>query len=41
MNHRGEHQQQNTRNVRENFRCRRFYREHVHNNQKCKMQKRS
>jgi hypothetical protein len=39
-NHRCEHQQQNTRDGRENLRCRRFYREHGHNNQrKCKMQK--
>jgi hypothetical protein len=36
-NHRCEHQQQNTRDGRENLRCRRFYREHGHNNQrKCK-----
>ena len=39
-NHRCEHQQQNTRDGRENLRCRRFHREHGHNNQrKCKMQK--
>jgi hypothetical protein len=39
-NHRYEHQQQNTRDERENLRCRRFHREHGHNNQrKCKMQK--
>jgi hypothetical protein len=37
-NHRCEHQQQNTRDGRENLRCRRFHREHGHNNQrKCKM----
>ena len=31
------HQQQNTRDGRENLRCRRFHREHGHNNQrKCK-----
>ena len=35
-----EHQQQNTRDGRDNLRCRRFHREHEHNNQrKCKMQK--
>ena len=40
MNHRWEHKQQNTRDRRENLRCRRFHREHGHNNQrKCKMQK--
>ena len=34
------HQQQNTRDGRENLRCRRFRREHRHNNQrKWKMQK--
>ena len=39
-NHRCEHQQQNTRDGRENLRCRRFHRDHGHNNQrKCKMQK--
>ena len=39
-NHRCEHQQQNTRGGRENLRCRRFHRQHQHNNQrKCKMQK--
>jgi hypothetical protein len=39
-NHRCKHQQQNTRDGRENLRCRRFHREHGHNNQrKCKMQK--
>jgi hypothetical protein len=39
-NHRWEHQQQNTRDGRENLRCRRFHREHGYNNQrKCKMQK--
>ena len=33
-------EQQNTRDGRENLRCRRFHREHLHNNQrKCKMQK--
>ena len=38
--HRCKHHQQNTRDVRENLRCRRFHREHRHNNQrKCKMQK--
>ena len=31
-NHRCEHQQQNTRDGRENLRCRRFHREHGHNN---------
>jgi hypothetical protein len=31
-NHRCEHQQQNTRNGRKNLRCRRFHREHGHNN---------
>jgi hypothetical protein len=37
-NHRCEHQQQNTRDGRENFRCRRFHRKHGHNNKrKCKM----
>jgi hypothetical protein len=36
-NHRYKHQQQNTRDGRENLRCRRFHREHQHNNQrKCK-----
>jgi hypothetical protein len=31
---------QNTRDGRENLRCRKFYRKHGHNNQrKCKMQK--
>ena len=35
-----EHQQQNTRDGRENLRCRRFHREYGQNNQrKCKMQK--
>ena len=29
-----EHQQQNTRDGRENLRCRRFHREHRHNNQR-------
>jgi hypothetical protein len=39
-NHRCEYQQQNTRDRRENLRCRRFHRKHGHNNQrKCKMQK--
>jgi hypothetical protein len=39
-NHRCEHQQQNTRDGRENLRCRKFHREHQHNNQrKSKMQK--
>ena len=39
-NHRCEHQKQNTRDGRENLRCRRFHRENAHNNQsKCKMQK--
>jgi hypothetical protein len=39
-NHRSKHQQQNAKDGRENLRCRRFYREHGHNNQrKCKMQK--
>jgi hypothetical protein len=39
-NHRCEHQQQNTRDGRENLRCKRFHREHGHNNKrKCKMQK--
>jgi hypothetical protein len=39
-NYRCEHQQQNTRDGRENLRCRRFHRKHGHNNQrKCKMQK--
>jgi hypothetical protein len=42
-NHKCEHQQQeykNTRDGRENLRCRRFHREHGHNNQrKCIMQK--
>ena len=38
--HRCKHHQQNTRDRRENLRCRRFHREHGHNNQrKCKMQK--
>jgi hypothetical protein len=38
--HRWEHQQQHTRDERENLRCRRFDREHQHNSQiKCKMQK--
>ena len=41
-NHRCEHQQQNTRDGRENLRGSRFHREHRYNNQrKCKMQKRS
>ena len=35
-----EHQQQNTRDGRENLRCRRFHREHRHSNQRIwKMQK--
>ena len=39
-NHRCKHQQQNTRDGRENLRCRKFHREHCHNNQRqCKMQK--
>jgi hypothetical protein len=39
-NHRCEHKQQNTRDGRENLRCRKLYREHGHKNQrKCKMQK--
>ena len=39
-NHRCEHQQQDTRDGRESLRCRRFQREHLHNNQrKCKMHK--
>jgi hypothetical protein len=39
-NERCEHQQQNKRDGRENLRCRRFHREHGHNNQrKFKMQK--
>jgi hypothetical protein len=39
-NYRCEHQQQNTRDVRENLRCRRFHREHGYNNQrKCKCKK--
>jgi TolA-binding protein len=39
-NQRCKHQQQNTRDGRENLRCRRFHREHGHNNQrKWKMQK--
>jgi hypothetical protein len=33
-NHRCEHQQQNTRDGREILRCRRFHREHGHNNQR-------
>ena len=34
------HYEQNTRDRRENLRCRRFHREHWHNNQrKCKMRK--
>jgi hypothetical protein len=38
--HRCEHQQQNTRDGRENLRCRRLHREHGHNNQrKCKCKK--
>ena len=38
-NHRCEHQQQTTRDGTENLRCRRFYRKHVHDNQrKWKMQ---
>ena len=38
-NHRWEHQQQNTRDGRENLRCKRFHREHRHNNlRKYKMQ---
>jgi hypothetical protein len=36
-NHRWEHQQQNTRDGRENLRCRRFHGKYGHNNQrKCK-----
>jgi hypothetical protein len=36
-NHICKHQQQNTRDRRENLRCRRFHREYGHNNQrKCK-----
>jgi hypothetical protein len=39
-NHRCENQQQNTRDRRVNLRCKRFHREHQHNNQrKYKMQK--
>jgi hypothetical protein len=39
-NHRCEHQQQNIRDGKENLKCRRFHREHGHNNQrKCKMQR--
>jgi hypothetical protein len=39
-NHRCEHHQWNTKEGRENLRCRRFHREHRHKNQrKCKMQK--
>jgi hypothetical protein len=39
-NHRWNHYQQNTRDRRENLRCRRFHRGHGHNNQrKCKLQK--
>jgi hypothetical protein len=39
-NHRCKHHQQNTRDGRENLRCRRFHREHGQNNQrKYKMQK--
>ena len=39
-NHRCEHQKQNSRDGRENLRCRRFDREHRYNNQrKWKMQK--
>jgi hypothetical protein len=38
--HSCENQQQNTRDGRENLRCRRFHREHGHNNKKkCKMPK--
>jgi hypothetical protein len=38
--HRCEHQQQNTKDGRENLRCRRLQRKHGHNNvRKCKMQK--
>jgi hypothetical protein len=38
--HRCEHQQQNARDGRKYFRCRRFHRKHGHNNQrKCKVQK--
>lgn len=38
-NHRYEHQQQNTRDERENYCCRRFHRKHGQNNQnKCEMQ---
>ena len=39
-NHRCKHQQQNTTDGREDLRCRRFHREHRHNNQrKYKIQK--
>ena len=39
-NHRYKYHQQNTRDGRENLRCRRFHRKLGHNNQrKCKMQK--
>ena len=38
--YRCKHHQQNTRDRRENLRCRRFHRKHLHNNQrKWKMQK--
>jgi chromosome segregation ATPase len=33
-NHRCQHQQQNTRDGRENLRCRRFHRQHRHNNKR-------
>jgi hypothetical protein len=35
-NHRCEHQQQNTRDGKENLRCTRFYREHGHNKENAK-----
>jgi hypothetical protein len=40
MSHRHKHHQQNTRDGRENLRCRRFHKKHGQNNQrkcKCKM----
>jgi hypothetical protein len=38
--HTCEHEEQNTRDGRDNLRCRRFHREHQHNDQRnCKMQK--
>ena len=41
-NHRCKNQQQNTRDGRKNITCRRFHRNHGHNNQrKCKIQKRN